>query len=231
MIPAVKSASTIFLVVLGMTAVPGCSSPGRSSMCTDGEFVSLFDGTSMDGWEIFREGGPVEHPDAFAIADDGSAVCNGYDKYWWRYVNRRFGDFVLRLEFKISEGANSGVVLRSRETKTPPPPFTGFEVQIIDDLGEPPHRHSTGAIYDIVTPMYNMSRPVGEWNDLEITVNDTRVVVVLNDRKVIDTDFAQMTEPTGKFDFAYADMPRTGYIAIQDHGSKVWFRNIRIKPR
>ena len=55
------------------------------------------------------------------------------------------------------------------------------------------------------------------------------VVVVLNGLKVIDTDFSKLAEPIGKFDFAYADMPRSGYLALQDHWTPVWYRNIRLK--
>ena len=54
-------------------------------------------------------------------------------------------------------------------------------------------------------------------------------MVVLNGVKVIDTDFSKMTEVTGKFDFAYANLPRVGYLALQDHWTPIWFRNIRIK--
>jgi hypothetical protein len=76
--------------------------------------------------------------------------------------------------------------------------------------------------------MRNMSKPVGEWNHVRITHDGSHVIVVLNGVKVVDTDLTWFTEPIGKFEFAYADMPREGYVGVQNHGGKLWFRNIRI---
>lgn len=65
---------------------------------------------------------------------------------------------------------------------------------------------------------------------MEITCDGPLVKVVLNGLKVIDTDFSKLAKPIGKFDFAYADLPKIGYLALQDHWTPVWYRNIRIKP-
>jgi hypothetical protein len=209
----------------------GCSAPGSRAPVDAGErgFVTLFDGTSMDGWEMFSERTKEVKRDAFYIDDAGNCVCKAYDAYWWRYKERQFDNFILRFDFKVAKDTNSGVCLRTLDNGVPPP-FTGFEVQILDDHGQHPTVHTTGAIYDIVTPMYNASRPTGEWNAIEITCDGHLVKVVLNGMKVIDTDFGKLAEPIGKFPFAYADLPKSGYIAFQDHGYPVWFRNIRIKP-
>lgn len=202
----------------------GCSQ--RSGEADDEGFVTIFDGKSFDGWEIIIEPGHELKADAFFL-EDGTLGCTGYGFHWFRY-REPLGDCVVRLEFKIPPEGNSGVVLRSKE-QPPAPPFTGFEVQIMGDAGMPPSPHCTGAIYDIVTPTKNASRPCGEWNEMEITIRGVKVDVVLNGEKVIDTDFSSMTEPTGKFDFAYGDMPRVGYLALQDHWTPIWYRNIRLK--
>jgi len=235
----------IGLVVTASVFCTGCAVSGYPSARDERGFVSLFDGQSLDGWEIFDERGHPARPDGFYIDNVGNMVCAGYDYHWMRYRARPFSNFVLRMDFKIAKGTNSGVVLRSLVDTKKAPPFTGFEVQILDDtleakpdhptgalldpMGKPPTAYSTGAIYDMVTPMYNAGRPIGEWNNLEIVVDGHRVVVRLNGWKVVDTDFGKFTEPMNKFDFAYADMPDPGYIALQDHGSPVWYRNIRIK--
>ncbi len=79
--------------------------------------------------------------------------------------------------------------------------------------------------------MFNASRPAGEWNQLEITCQGSIVRVELNGLKVIDTDFARLTAPIGKFPRPYAELPRSGYITLQDHWKPVaFYRNIRIKP-
>lgn len=189
------------------------------------EFVTIFDGRSLDGWEVYAEPGRELKPDAFYL-DNGVLACKAYGSQWFRY-REPLSDCVVRLEFKTAKDTNSGVCLRTHKDGSPC--FTGFEVQIVDDIGKAPDVHSNGAIYDVVTPMYNASRPVGEWNDMEITARGSVVQVVLNGLKVIDTDFSKLTRPIGKFDFAYTSMPRTGYLALQDHGTPVWYRNIRLK--
>jgi len=77
--------------------------------------------------------------------------------------------------------------------------------------------------------LYNPFRPVGHWNEMEMAVKGSLVIVVLNGLKVIDTDFSKLTRPVGKFDFAYADMPRSGYLMLQDHWTPIGYRNTRLK--
>ena len=159
------------------------------------------------------------------------------------YTGEPFGDFDLHLEFKLSEPkgyaswmkiflsaqlrCNSGVFLRVPEGDSP---LRGFEVQVLDDYGWPANKNGTGSIYDVDSPMFNMARPTGEWNSYDISLRGSKITVTVNGWKVIDTDFAQMTAPIGKFTTAYADLPASGRIALQDHGGEVWYRNIRIKP-
>jgi len=216
------------LVVLAGVASLGCTAGGLrpDAFADEREFTTIFDGTSLDGWEIIIEEGQPFKADAFYL-DGGTLACKGYGFHWFRYAEP-IADCVLRPEFKVPRDGNSGVCMRSQK-EGGAPPFTGFEVQIMGDAGTDPNKHATGGIYDIVTPMYNASKPCGEWNEMEITCQGNLVRVVLNGLKVIDTDFSKLTKPIGKFDFAYADMPRQGYIALQDHWTSIWYRNIRIK--
>lgn len=144
------------------------------------------------------------------------------------YAEERFGDFDLHLEFRLAPDANSGVFVRVQEGD---PVYRGFEIQVIDDYGDPPNKNGTGAIYDVVSPMFNLARPSGEWNSYDISLEGTQVTVVVNGWKVIDTDFAQMTKPLGKFKVAYAELPLDGLIALQDHGGEAWYRNIRVRRK
>ncbi len=221
--------ATVCGALITVLLCAGCrqtaSGPARTPDAGEAGFLTIFDGRSMDGWEIYIEPSHERKEDAFYL-EDGALACKGYGHHWFRYTEP-LSDFVLRLEFRIARDSNSGICLRSAREGAPP--FTGFEVQICDDIGRDPGRHSTGAIYDVVTPMFNASRPLGQWNEMEITVRGLTVVVVLNGLKVIDTDFACLTEPIGKFDFAYANMPRSGYLALQDHWTPVWYRNIRLR--
>jgi hypothetical protein len=186
---------------------------------TDG-WVRIFNGENLDGWEVMGK-----NKDAFHVKD-GAIECDGKGGWWVRY-DKEVSDFVLRLEYKISPSGNSGVFLRSTEKGDPP--YTGFEVQVLDDYGKPPDLHTSGSIYDVLTPMVNMSKPAGEWNEYIITCKGPHVRVCMNGMMVIDTNFDWFTEPIGKFSTPYAQLPRTGYIGFQDHGSYVWYRNIWLK--
>jgi hypothetical protein len=143
------------------------------------------------------------------------------------FKGRSFSDFELHLEFKVAPRTNSGVFLRAIEND---PVRRGFEVQVLDDYGTVPCRTGTGAIYDMVCPMYNMALPAGEWNSYDIRCEGREVKVTVNGVKVIDTDFSLLTKPYGKFSLAYAELPLEGLIALQDHGGEVWYRNIRVHP-
>jgi hypothetical protein len=143
------------------------------------------------------------------------------------YTGRAFGDFDLHLEYRLVRRCNSGVFLRVQKND---PVRRGFEVQVLDDHGKAPHKNRSGAIYDVVTPMFNMSRPAGEWNSFDITCEGGQVTVRMNGWPVVYTDLALMREPIGKFDIPFAELPREGLIALQDHGGEIWYRNIRIRP-
>lgn len=196
----------------------------REGMTREGApWTPLFNGKDLTGWEVM--GG---QKDAFFV-EDGVLACNGTGGDWIRSASE-FGDFALRLEYKISPGGNSGVFIHSAREGTPWK--TGFEVQIVDcyNLGiNKPDVHSTGAIYDVLTPMLNPVRPAEEWNQMEITCIGPIVRVVLNGIKIIDGDFSQLTTKIGKYDGPYSELSRNGYIGFQDHNSPVWFRNIEAR--
>ena len=171
----------------------------------------------------------VTDDSAIFAVEGGTLHIFGRSLYPLRYVaygEDKLADFELHVEFKVAPGANSGVFLRAQPND---PVRRGFEVQVLDDYGDPPHKNGSGAIYDVVTPMFNLARTTGEWNSYDITVRGGEVVIVVNGWKVIHTDLAQMTEPLGKFSIPYAELPKEGLLMLQDHGGEVWYRNILLK--
>lgn len=186
-------------------------------------WVNLLDSDHAPHWENVTDDKELFEIQSEVLHIFGRTI---YPLRYVAYTGEKFGDFDLHLEFKVARGANSGVFLRMQPES---PDDRGFEVQILDDHGKAPTRTRTGAIYDVVTPMFNLSRPAGEWNSYDIRLRGTEVKVILNGWKVIDTDFARMTERIGKFSKPYADMPAEGRLALQDHGGEVWFRNIFIR--
>jgi hypothetical protein len=187
-------------------------------------WVNLLDEAHAGGWKNIGD-----DRDIFEVKDGMLHIPGTFGKLRYAgYAAESFGDFDLHLEFKVTTRANSGVFLRVPPTESV---FRGFEVQVLDDHGRPPTWHTSGAIYDIVTPMLNMSRPTGEWNSYDMSVVGSHVTVRMNGWLVIDTDFSKMTKPLGKFDAPYAEMPKEGLIAFQDHGGEVWYRSVFVKKR
>lgn len=224
---AVVLSLIIASVVIGVV-VGGKKGPVPQGECTSvpsGEgWVDLLDEAHAGNWKNITDDSEI-----FEIKDSVLHVF-GRKHLKLKYVGyaaEEFTDIDLHIEYKVAPGANSGVFLKTK----PGNHQRGFEVQVLDDFGLPPDCHTSGAIYDVVTPMFNMSRPTGEWNSYDISVKGREVSVRLNGWLVIQTDFSKMTTPLGKFKDAYAQMDLSGVLAVQDHGGEVWYRNIRVRKQ
>ena len=206
---------------------------------------TLFDGSAFGPiWWMEQKGG-------WEIAEDGSMVClvaEGKDKKGnlkmtgrgniWTYAE--YGDFELTLSYKLSEGANSGVFYRSHPED---PVQNGLEVQLMDNVGfQEAHgprdeRKLNASFYDGKAPSKDAAKPVGEWNDFQLTCEGPRIRIELNGEEVIDVNVDEWDKPgvnpdgtTNKFKKALKDFPRKGRIGFQNHGQVVWFRDVKIRP-
>jgi hypothetical protein len=221
-------------LLLAASAVAGAA-PAAGNPLSEREkqagWILLFDGQTLNGW-VTSSRQPSKAP-----VEDGA--LNPHKSGGYMLIHeKQWADFVLALDFKISKGCNSGVFVRTfpltpRSGKDVG--FNGIEIAIDDTTGA--GFHDTGAIYDLVKPVKNAMKPAGEWNHMEITCDRSLISVALNGEKVTETDLARFTQPNRrpdgsehKFDVAYRDHPRRGYIGLQDHGSPCWFKNIRIRP-
>jgi len=194
-------------------------------------WVLLFDGRTTAGWKTSSGTSSRTGVENGALQPHG---CGGY----MLIHERQWSDFTLKLDFKISPKCNSGIFLRTfpltpRSGKDVG--FNGLEVAI-DDTTTAGY-HDTGALYDLAKPSRNAMRPAGEWNHIEIACRGPRISVTLNGDRVTDVDLDAFVEPhrrpdgsEHKFDVAYRRHPRRGYIGLQDHGSPVWFKNIKLLP-
>jgi hypothetical protein len=197
-------------------------------------FVSLFNGKDLSGWTM--------GPDKSWVVEDGVIALKRaqYDgaehnaDYLW--TRDQYANFILELEFKIPEQANSGVYLRTPDKANPV--YTGIEVQVANSHGRTnlSRTGTAGAIYDCVAPSSNPVKAPGEWNQYRITCDRNKIQVVLNGTEIIHMDLDQWSEPhknpdgsKNKFDTALKDFARKGHIGFQDHGRPVWYRNIRIQ--
>lgn len=188
-----------------------------------------------DGWHDLlsepwaeRWSNTIDDEDIFQVSEN---MLHIYGVSWTklRYAGLKedlWHDFELHFEYRLVPGANSGIFLRWPANTDE---HRGFEIQLIDDHGLEPNVNRSGAIYDVVSPMFNMSRPAGEWNSMDIRVQGDRAVVMHNGWKVVDADLSLMTMPIGKFDTPFAEYATEGYIAFQDHGGEAWFRNVYLR--
>lgn len=188
----------------------------------------LFDGKTLNGWQATGK------PEGWAVSDE--AILCTVQKGRYLYTVEQFEDYELALEFKIAPKTNSGIFVRWSDLTDPV--HTGIEIQILDSYGaEQLGTHTCGAIYDMVPPSDPAFRPAGEWNQVLVTCDGPLVSVTLNGKRIAEMDAERWKEagrnPDGsenKFKYAWATMPRRGHIGLQDHGGKVWFRNIKLKP-
>jgi hypothetical protein len=193
-------------------------------------WILLFNGKSLDGWMTSSEK-PSKTP-----VEDGCInphKCGGYmmihEKMW--------EDFTLQFDFKISPKCNSGVFIRTSSLKPRPGKDVGFNgIEVAIDDTKTAGYHDTGALYDLVKPTKNAMKPAGEWNHMVITSFKSKITVELNGETVVDADMDKFEKPflrpdgtKHKFDVAYKDHPRKGYIGFQDHGSPCWFKNVKLK--
>ena len=190
----------------------------------------LFDGRTTKGWmTINSEHLPERH------VQDG--CLNPHPCDYMLVYESPLENYVLSLDFKITAHCNSGIFVRTMPLTRVNGRDVGYNgIEIAIDDTKTAGYVDTGAFYDLVKPKKNAMKPVGEWNHIVITSDHNRMSVVLNGEPVSQIDLDEFREPNKrpdgsahKFDVAYKDHPRKGYIGLQDHGSDCWFRDIKLK--
>lgn len=204
----------------------------------DNEWKVLFDGTSFSGWKGYLKDSV---PSSWKI-EEGAMVFYPEEGEGANLVSTsEYTDFVLSLEWKISEGGNSGIFWGVVEDPNLEEPYeTGPEIQVLDNEKHPDAKagttHQAGALYDMVAPSEDVTKPVGEWNLCEITINHKKNLgkVVLNGVEIVsfptnDEAWDAMVGDSKFADWKEFGKYKTGKIGLQDHGNMVSFRNIKIK--
>jgi hypothetical protein len=192
------------------------SSVAQQIEISDSALTPIFDGLDLTGWhEMGQQDWHV---------DDGVVWTEG--KGGWLRSDQRYADFVLRLEYRVSKGATSGIFLRSAEQGDPT--FTGLKIAIADDAGQLTDLHSSGAIYGAVIPLYGVGRKAGEWNEVELSCVGRRLTVYLNGNRIHKIDF---DDPAFVFSEKrpLSRVPNQGYIGLESHTNRVDFRGMRIQ--
>ncbi|MCA9071388.1 MAG: DUF1080 domain-containing protein [Planctomycetaceae bacterium] len=197
----------------------------RNIRITELNHISLLDQNTLTHWE--GAGQPAE-----ACWELKNGVLTGLKKKGpWLRSAEEYGDFNLRLEYKVDEGANSGIYVRvpengnhHRDNEKQPP--AGFEVQILDDAAKKyaklkPYQYC-GSVYDIEGANPKVCKPAGHWNTLEINCDGQNITTTHNGMTIVRV--TPEKNPLIKL------RKTEGFLGLQNHGGGVTFRNLRIGP-
>lgn len=232
-----------------------------STLPVDSEgFITLFDGKTLNGWRGY---GMEVPPTSWEVSDGaihlkgsgtGEAQVEGGGDLIFAH---KFQNFELQLEYKISEGGNSGIFYLAQEVKDAegkeylPIWQSSSEFQVLDNAKHPDAQlgidgnRQSSSLYDMIPAKPQNSKPAGEWNQAKIMVYKGTVIHGQNGVNVLEyhlwtPKWTQMLQDSkfregGDFPYAFGLLnnmggeAHEGYIGLQDHGDDVWYRNIRIK--
>lgn len=211
------------LRLLALLAIPAFA----LSLSAD-EPRTLFNGRDLTGWVAE---GITEYKDGDKVKPiwqvrEGLLHCDGKGFGFLRYAEREYADFRWHLEFRLAAKCNSGIGIRTvpfdpkRSTATRPS-YACYEIQLVDDSGKPPTKHSSGSLYRYVAPTVNPFKPAGEWNAMVVECVGPQIRVTVNSVRILDVDQTTIPELKAK--------PLKGYVCLQNHGGKIDFRNLRIE--
>jgi hypothetical protein len=185
----------------------------------------LFDGKTTTGWRAFKSATP---PSGWQAIDDQLVRR---DQGGDLMTADQFDNFELRLEWKVTKNGNSGIMYRVTDQGNQTYE-TGPEFQILDNAGHKDGQDpitSAGSNYALHPPARDVTRPVGEWNQVRLIVNGAHVEHWMNGVKLLEYELlGEDWEKRAKMP-GYGRAKR-GHLVLQDHGDLVSFRNIKIKP-
>jgi len=170
--------------------------------------VELFNGTSMDAWDVQDK----TKPSGWSVVDGAMTNTPPANNL---VSKQKFQDYKIHAEYKLEKNSNSGIYIRGR-----------YELQVLDDFGKPPDEHSHMAVYAWHAPLVNASKPVGEWQTMDATIVGNKVTVTLNGQKVQDNSTLEAITG-GALD---ANESEPGPVMIQGDHEKVTYRKVTVTP-
>ena len=201
-------------------------------------FKPLFDGKTTTGWHTYNK---TNVGSAWQVQDGALHLdpkTKGTDGGGDLVTDKEYKDFHLKYDWKVAPKANSGVIFYvHEEPKYHATYSTGLEQQVLDNDGHPDGKitkHRSGDLYDLIKSSSEPVKPVGEWNKAEIISKKGNLTLILNGVEVVkttlwDENWKNLVAGSKFAKWENWGTYKSGKIALQDHGDKVSFRNIRIK--
>jgi hypothetical protein len=222
---------TAFMMMLVSASVLAADNELSSDEKAEG-WLLLFNGKDYAGWKNNNN-----KPIASKVEEESIQTnkCGGYILTY----DKEFSNFILKCDVKMSNSCNSGIFIRMEDLKDTI--NTGFEIQIATtNPNANPNVHDVGALYDIKPPTKIATNGAGKWDHYEVKFVGDKLTVILNGVEIINENLQDYKEPgkravSGKHKFtksgksrALADFAKKGYIGFQDHGDKVWIKNVKL---
>ena len=234
-----KNISTLLLIpsIIALCCLTSCKDAknDNSSDASHSTNGSVLEGNLIRGWHGYNRG-PIGK--AWQIDDGVISFDKDRGEGGDIVTDEEYENFELTLEWKIADCGNSGIfwnIVESEKFKYPW--LTGPEMQVLDNKCHPNAKiktHRAGDLYDMIETSEVTVKPAGEWNAIKMRSSNNQITYWQNDVQVIQ--FTMHDESWNKMvaESKFKDMPsfgkaRRGRIGLQDHGDKVWFKNIEIK--
>lgn len=236
---------TFSCLIAVLITLPSCGQKPNTLSAKEKKegWTLMFNGRDFTGW---RQCNGAEMPKNWIIEDAAMKVFTGEGKKPGQgsggdiiYGVKKFENFELSIDWKVSEMGNSGIFHNIREVPGKAIYYAAPEVQVLDNEKATDNKiasHLAGSLYDMLPADPKTVNPAGEWNNIVISVNKGKVVHIQNGVKVVEYELW-----TPKWDEMVANskfktfpgflegIAREGYIGLQDHGYAIWFRNIKVR--
>ncbi len=219
-----------FLMLMSWVVMSAQTPPSLTAEEKAAGWRLLFDGTSLAGWRSYK----TETPPSGWRVSGGELIRDGAGADLM--TSEQFGDFELRLDWKISKNGNSGIIYRAT-TEGPDPWSTGPEFQVLDNAGHADGKSpltSAGSNYAVNPPVKDVTKPVGEWNSIRLIAKGNHVEHWMNGVKLLEYEIGSPDWEQRVKASKFATMPgygraKRGHLVLQDHGDVVSYRNIKIR--
>lgn len=231
---------SFFVLLSTLLMITSCKTNAQSKSNTDQKkegWTMLFDGTSTNKWRGYNKdsfptkGWKIKNENLVLLPGEGGGTI---------ITKKKYCNFILKLEWKISKGGNSGIFYRALEQPREAIYWSAPEMQVLDNANNPDSNkgtngnHKAGSLYDLIPAQPQNAKPYGEWNSVKIVAKGAHIEQWQNGQQVVEFNlwtpdwYAMLRNSKFVSHPAFGDM-RCGHIGLQDHGYKVSFRNIKIK--